>query len=131
MKIGDLPEDMQSLLGQIAIDSRSKEWKSEASFAKIDLPLYILPLSAFPRIDPEHDPGDDRKFEDYLNTAMEDFPPVVIAHGYFIDGRHRVWAAREKGEGEIWAVDASKVLGKRFVEEWLFLGPLQSSRFRS
>ena len=38
---------------------------------------------------------------------MDEYPPVVIAHGNFIDGRHRVWAAREQGEETIRAIDIS------------------------
>lgn len=128
MKIDDLPHDMQSLLGQIALDSGGFPMKDDADFErfkKIKLPFFMLPLDAFPKEIQGQDPGDDRSFEDYLETNIEEYPPVVIAHGYWIDGRHRLWAARTRDVKEIQTIDASKIFGKKQIERWRFLGKMR------
>lgn len=126
MKIGRLPGDMQRLLKLLAIDSRNKaSRKDEASFRKIELPVGILPLSAFPQEQAGMADADDEKLQEYANTPMEDFPPIVIAHGYWIDGRHRVWAAGEQGAAVIKVIDASSIVGEAFVKTIGFLGPVR------
>lgn len=121
---------MQSLLGQIAIDSGGFPMRDDADFEKfkdVDLPAFMLPLDAFPEVIPKPDWGDDRKFEDYLDTPVRDFPPLVIAHGYFIDGRHRLWSARQQGSDAIQTIDATKFFGKKFLQQWKFMGRMKKS----
>lgn len=106
---GNLPEDMQVLLMQLATEMG--QWgDSDAEMkrlARVKLPLTEIPLEWFPEIDPASDDMDERDFDSYLETPIEEYPPVVIAHGHFIDGRHRVWAAREQGVEAIPTIDIS------------------------
>ena len=129
MKIGELPMDMQSLLGQIAMDSgkiRFRDREDGERFKEIDLPLEMVPLTKFPAVIPGQHPEDERRFEDYLDTPIEEFPPVVVAHGYWIDGRHRVWAARVYNAESIQTIDASRIFGKKDIKRWKFLGRMRT-----
>lgn len=115
MRISELPPDMQVLLAQIAADGGMSESDLE-QLPAVDLPVLTLPVSAFPEPDPDH-PSDERDFESYVSTPIEDYPPLVVAHGYFIDGRHRLYAAIRQGAETVRAVDAGGILDRRFIEQ--------------
>lgn len=106
---GELPDDMQVMLMDLAV--QYGDWPDDdrgmKKLAATQLPLLIIPLDLFPEIDPASEDNDERDFESYLETPLEEYPPVVIANKHFIDGRHRVWAAREQGHSEIRAIDIS------------------------
>lgn len=106
---GHLPDDMQVMILDLAftVGDLPDTDASSKRIARTRLPLMEIPLGFFPDIDPASDDNDERDFESYAETAMDKYPPVVIAHGNFIDGRHRVWAAREQGEETIKAIDIS------------------------
>jgi len=127
IKIGDLPEDMQVLLGQMAMDTHGFPMKDDLDFErfkKIKLPLSMIPLEKFPDLPEE--PWDYREFERYLHTPIEEFPPVVIAHGMFVDGGHRLWAARKKKAEVFQTINASLVIGKSIKGPGFFtLGPMR------
>jgi len=130
MRIGDLPEDMQDLILQIAMDSGSIKILDEEDVKKalkINLPLYEIPVEAFPEVDVEH-PDDDRDFESYVDTPINEFPPLVVAHGYFIDGNHRLYAARAQGVETVRTLDASKIFAKRHIIRQRFLGRMKVPR---
>lgn len=107
--LGNLPDDMQVMILEIAftIGDLPDSEASEKRIARTKLPLMEIPLEYFPNIDPENDEGDERDYDSYVDTPMAEYPPVVIAHEKFIDGRHRVWAARQQGEETIKAIDIS------------------------
>jgi hypothetical protein len=86
----------------------------------VDLSLY-----AFPEVRVE-DIDDERPIEPYLEMDPLDFPPVVVAHGQFMDGRHRVLAARMRSERvytpTIRTIDASRVIRPQYAREWTLGG---------
>ena len=106
---GHLPDDMQVMILDLAftVGDLPDTEASQSRIARTKLPLMEVPLAYFPPIDPASDDNDERDFESYAETPMEEYPPVVIANGNFIDGRHRVWAAREQGVEAIKAIDIS------------------------
>lgn len=106
---GHLPDDMQVMILDLAftVGDLPDTDASQKRIARTKFPLMEIPLTYFPEIDPASDDNDERDFESYAETPMEEYPPVVIANGNFIDGRHRVWAAREQGEEAIKAIDIS------------------------
>jgi hypothetical protein len=106
---GHLPDDIQVMILDLAFTfgGLPDTDASRKRIARTRLPLMEISLAYFPEIDPADDDYDCRDFESYVETPMEDYPPVVIANGNFIDGRHRVWAAREQGEETIKTVDIS------------------------
>ena len=106
---GHLPDDMQVMILDLAftVGDLLDTDASQRKIARTRLPLMEVPLAYFPEVDPASDDNDERDFESYADTPMEDYPPVVIANGNFIDGRHRVWAARQQGEDSIKVIDIS------------------------
>lgn len=106
---GHLPDDMQVMILDLAftVGDLPDTEGSQKRIARTKLPMMEIPLEFFPEIDPASDDNDERDFESYAKTPMDEYPPVVIAHGNFIDGRHRVWAARAQGEETIKAIDVS------------------------
>lgn len=125
VRIGDLPEDMQVLLSQFAQDSGGvTDFKG---FEKIRLPVFMVPLEEFPEV--PDTPWDDRELENYLETPIEEFPPVVVAHRIFIDGGHRLWAARRQGARAIQTMDASSITGPSIRNRGFFtFGPMRFRR---
>lgn len=107
--LGNLPDDMQVMILDLAftVGDLPDTDASQGRIARAKLPLMEIPLAYFPEVDPSSEDNDERDFESYVETPMEDYPPVVIANGNFIDGRHRVYAARQQGEESIKAIDIS------------------------
>ena len=106
---GHLPDDMQVMLLELAftMGDLPDTDASQRRIARTKFPLMEVPLEFFPEIDPASEDNDERDFDSYVETPMAQYPPVVIAHGNFIDGRHRLWAAREQGEPTIKTIDIS------------------------
>lgn len=127
MKVSELPIDMQVLLAQIAADAGMPEEDLER-LPETDLPVRRIPVKAFP--DPLKGRPDGRGFESYAATPIEDYPPLVVAHGYFIDGRHRLYAAIRQGAETVRAIDASAILDRNFVvkNRGFWIGPVKEPR---
>ena len=91
----DLPDDMQTLLFEL-FDDENRD-------APEEFPLVDVAVSRFPET--EWNEGD--RGEDYARDMMgaDDLPPVVIAGDNWLDGRHRVWAAKQEGRTHIQAID--------------------------
>jgi hypothetical protein len=130
MRIKNLPEDMQVLLMQMSEESGHRLLKEdlvvdEKRFLDTDLLRVDLSLYAFPEVRVE-DIDDERPIEPYLETDLLDFPPVVVAHGQFMDGRHRILAARMRSERvpTPWmrTMDASRVIRPQYAREWTLGG---------
>ena len=92
----DLPEDVQVLIG----DTFGRYDLDDSAFE-----VLTVPIAAFPVVAVEDDPGDTRYLADYVGVPMEDFPPVLLLGDCWLDGRHRVAAARAQGIETIDAID--------------------------
>lgn len=134
MKIKNLPEDMQVLLMQMSEESGHRIWEDDEveagkRFLDVELPVVDLRLEAFPEFGAE-DLDVERPIDPYVEMDPLDFPPVVVAHGQFMDGRHRVLASRIRRDaysGEpswIRTMDASRVIRPKYAKRWS-LGPLR------
>jgi hypothetical protein len=100
----DLPEDMQVLIADLCgrVDDPDNGGVTFAVFA--------LDISAFPVVDVEDDPRDTQYLVDYLDVPMDCFPPVLVLGEYWLDGRHRVAAARAQGIEAIDAIDVTSLV---------------------
>jgi hypothetical protein len=97
MKYNDLPDDMQVLLEEIFDQILDGE-----------LIVRSIPLSAFPHI--ILDPNDYRKLDWYMGpTILKKLPPIVLVQNYWIDGIHRVLAARHLGQDTIKTINLTEI----------------------
>lgn len=107
-----LPEDMQTLIWETMTAGFPDESEEHLRlrFRRSEIPILKMPLYFFPVINPERDGRDERDWESYAKTPIEEYPPIMIAHGKLFDGRHRLWAARVQDIREITAIDVSRLL---------------------
>ena len=96
----ELPEDLQMLLFQI--------FELDDQDLPESLPLVCLPLTRFPDLGFALGAYDERG-EAYARDmfGVPDLPPVVVCGKQWLDGRHRVWAAKQQGHTHIDAIDLS------------------------
>lgn len=120
MKLSEFPHDMQVLIWQLWEDAGE-----EPENQNPEIPAGMLPTKCFPARIEGNAPGDDREFESYLETPIEEYPPLLIAHGVWIDGRHRLWAARTRDVKEIQTADISSILPRSYVKKARFLGKMR------
>lgn len=112
-ELNKLPSDMQELLSSVADDQGVDLPKS--------FPLRKASIDDFPyaKIGGR---GDSRDI-DYVTSMAKDsdkLPPVIVADGRLIDGRHRIEALRMAGAKEVSYVDATGYLS---VDKTLDSGP--------
>lgn len=108
----ELPDDMQVLIGDIASDfapdksTADKNWKilDHASFS-----ILTIPVSALPRVKIGVADGDERDEEYAMSMADITIPPIVLYKDYWLDGKHRVFMARESGWSDVPAIDLHEV----------------------
>lgn len=98
--VDELPDDMQDLLFQF--------FELDDQELPDSLPLVRLPLTRFPDLDMVMSQGDERG-ETYARDmfGVPDLPPVIVSGKQWLDGRHRVWAAKQQGHTSIDAIDLS------------------------
>lgn len=120
MKFSEFPHDMRVLIDQITEDAGAEYTQDDA-----EIPAGMVLTESFPARIEGNEPGDDRAFEDYLETPLEDYPPVLVAHGYWIDGRHRLWAARTRDVSMIQTADISGLVPRSYVKKGRFLGKMR------
>ena len=98
----DLPEDKQDILmsffGEFGQDTPSR------------LPVRSLPVSAFPNVKLADGVNDERG-ESYAQEMIgKKVPPIIVYGNDWLDGRHRVWAAKQEGKETIDAIDLADLL---------------------
>jgi hypothetical protein len=120
VKFSEFPHDMRVLIDQITEDAGAEYAEDDA-----EIPAGMVLTESFPAKIEGNEPGDDREFEDYLETPLEDYPPILVAHGYWIDGRHRLWAARTRGVSMIQTADISGLIPRSYVKKGRFLGKMR------
>jgi hypothetical protein len=105
---GELPEDLQVLIAQFFdIHQQTKE------LAKLEQgePMTVeeWDVDKFPEVNVAavEDPGDERD-ERYALDIPHNEHPILVNGKEWIDGRHRVWAARQRGQKKIKVIDLKK-----------------------
>lgn len=93
MRYDALPEDMQTLL---------HDYMGERTVP--DLPVSTIKVAEIPEMKM---PTRERGPEHAMRMDLNETPPVVTAHGEFLDGRHRTYAARQRGVEELPVIDLS------------------------
>lgn len=126
VRIVNLPNDLQTLLWQIAVDGGGWPGETDAdiqAFGRIELPVARLPLSAFP----SEVPYDlDRPLEPFLESGPSEWPPVVVAHRTLLDGAHRLAAARELKLETLDTIDLSCIVKPETLRGFGWLGRMRT-----
>ena len=110
-----LPEDildtLQSLYGEVGRD------------VPPTVSARLIPLSAFPEtpLGGLGDPRGEAHARAMIGKAM---PPVIVHELDWLDGRHRVWAARQEGREHLLAIDVGFDLPKSVVQAIAPIGRL-------
>lgn len=116
----DLPDDMRCILGDFLIHPGTGDLVPPAHLQATQIELSRLP---FYPLDDEHAPlseqaaedeGQDRGVAYALRINPVKAPPIVLAHDWWLDGRHRVYSARARGDTHIWAFDLTGLVAPRF-----------------
>ncbi|MCE6957734.1 hypothetical protein LAZ40_01495 [Cereibacter sphaeroides] len=105
----DLPEDMQVLILQFTLDY------DETIVIPERLRLGTIPVDGLPVV-PLDRSGRDRGVEHAMDMDLLQVPPILIAHGCFLDGRHRTFAARSRGQASLVAIDLTGIAPLEAVE---------------
>ena len=93
----DMPDDMQDILCGFYAESGSEPPKQFVA--------KMISLDAFPEV-ALADGHLDKRGEAYaLEMVGQAVPPVLVYGKKWLDGRHRVWAAKRSGFGSILAID--------------------------
>lgn len=110
-----LPEDLQVLIWQF-MESDDGVERSPPRF----LPTRVIPVAGIPvaELDP-YDRGRDHAHSMDLTTT----PPVVMAYGHFIDGKHRAFRARHLRWEHLVAIDLTDIITPGMAES-NSLGPV-------
>jgi hypothetical protein len=103
----DLPQDMQSLIGDFVLGNGA------ALAIPKRLPLAIVEVASIPVVG--LDPF-DRGAEYALRMDLDETPPIVIAEGYFMDGKHRAFSARTKARRTLVAIDLSGIIDPTMID---------------
>jgi hypothetical protein len=135
----DLAEDMQVILSDFLDATEAPAVLVAHRLALSRLPQVRLddedaPLTAAQAADPRC--GLDRGVAYAHAIDPERVAPIVIAGGRWLDGRHRVFAARARGQTHIWAFDLTGQVAPAFTQGGLGAllpapAPTQPRRSRS
>ena len=108
IKYSDLPDDMQTLIFQFVTDHDDE--------AKIpdELPVSNIAVSTLPVVPLDEN---DRGSAHAREMDLKETPPILIANGHFLDGKHRVFQAREKGVKFLPAIDLTGIAHPQSVRE--------------
>lgn len=100
VEVAKLPDDMWEFI--------SNQFDAHGLEMPVALPVRAIPTDAFPDAAlPGPEDADDRG-ELHARLMMgQNVPPVVVNGQVWLDGRHRVWAARREGLLRVNAVDLS------------------------
>lgn len=108
VKTASLPKDMQVLIGQFVTD-HNPDGKVPA-----DLPLTIVKVSELPKVPLNED---DRGEAHAREMDLSKTPPILIADGKLLDGRHRAFIAREQGAKTLPAIDLTGIAHPKSIAD--------------
>lgn len=97
----ELPPDIAELVGAFI----SGPDDDEHYLPPTTLPLVTLDMARMPET--AFDAGSDDRGAAYAMAMGRDVPPIIVADGHVLDGRHRLYAARQRGDATIDAIDLS------------------------
>jgi len=103
----DLPEDFQCLIGQFVLDY-DPDIVIPAVFAIGTIPVANLPKIPLDRY--------DRGIAYARAMDPTQTPPILIARGYLMDGKHRIFSARQKNIETLRAIDLTAIIPARAIE---------------
>ena len=110
----NLPHDMQVLIEQI-LDANGQPWDlMENTNFKIEK----ISLNRFPDL-----PLDDPDRNEEYSMRIPRFP-ILIADDQWLDGHHRVWAAKQRNEKFISAINLAKY-GLKLTNGYSLLGKIK------
>lgn len=99
-----LPEDLQVLIWQF-LDGDDGVERSPPRF----LPTRLVPVAGLPVVElDDYDRGRDHAH----SMDLESTPPLVIAYGQFLDGKHRAFRARHLQWKALVAIDLTDIMPK-------------------
>jgi hypothetical protein len=101
-----LPEDMRVLIEQFVLDF------DPTATIPGEIPLVSLAVADLPEVELDES---DRGTAYALRMRPGETPPIIVADGCFMDGKHRVFAARARGDDRIVAMDLSGVIPARAI----------------
>lgn len=112
-----LPADMQDMLHQLMSVPVDKgggllSWREREPPQA--LPTTTVNVKDIPQIAFDED---DRGPEYAREMDLSKTPPVIIANGQFLDGRHRAFIARERGVQQLPAIDLSGIIDPEVVNQ--------------
>jgi hypothetical protein len=119
----DLPEDVQILVSDFVEDSLGMR-----GFERLGLhsfQIHCLPVAAFPSV---------RMWTDYRDRGYSEamigqqVPPVLICDDHWLDGRNRVWAARQSGKTAVDCIDLAEIGVRIRFEQLGRLIPVEHER---
>jgi hypothetical protein len=97
----DLPDDMQVLIDDFVRGCDDVRTLPDR------LPVIEVETAWIPEI--ALDPFD--RGEDYaLAMDLDETPPIIVAEGHFMDGKHRAHAARRRGRASLAAIDLTGIV---------------------
>ena len=100
-----LPEDLQVLIEQFLEDAD----RSPPAL----LPTRILPVAGIPEVElDDYDRGRDHAHSMDLMAT----PPLVVAYGHFLDGKHRSFRARHLRWRDLVAIDLTDIMSRAMAE---------------
>lgn len=111
----DLPDDMQVLIDDLL---ECDENGPPASFQVTQVAVASLPEVPLD----EHDRGTDHA----RAMDLRETPPIIIADGQFLDGKHRLFRARETGVETLLAIDLSGLVPAHILA-WNGMGPIEGA----
>lgn len=120
IQVDQLPDDMQDILMQF-FEHCGKELPTHLPVKKFD-------ISRFPVVPLADGVLDERGVKYAKKMVGESLPPIIVCGRFWLDGRHRVWAARSGGEMNIHAIDLDAILAPEGMSSFKFIGKLDKER---
>jgi hypothetical protein len=94
-----LPDDLQILIGDYTPDENWDKLQQHVFAIK------EIPITAFPDVPIGEISGDSRDEQYAKDMIGQKLPPIVMFGNAWLDGKHRVWAAKQSGQQMIDTID--------------------------
>ncbi len=107
VRFSDLPHDMQVLIDDFVRGIDEKR-RLPARLPLIEVETARIPVVA---LDP-FDRGEDHA----MAMDLDEVPPIIVAEGRFMDGKHRAHAARRRGRASLTAIDLSGIIDPKMLD---------------
>lgn len=129
VRLGDLPDDMVVLIMQFMEEFGNRKFldklDDEDGYDDLRLPVVDVDVASFPEVEME---TDYRSIQHAMEMNLDETPPVLVGKGVWLDGRHRVYKAKQDGRKTIKAVDLSSVLPRLQASSHRHLGKVNRGK---